>query len=65
MDKKIETANAEKVKKKLTQLLKPYEFIRSKPTFYTRTLTDRIEFVHLHKFTFGPIFRVHRRRNYR
>jgi hypothetical protein len=59
MDKKTETTNAEKVKKQLADLLKPYGFIRTKPTFYTRVLNDRIEFVHVHKFTFGSVFRVH------
>lgn len=59
MDKKIEKSNADKIKRKLAQLLKPYGFTRTKATFYTRVLNDRIEFVHLHKFTFGPRFRAH------
>jgi len=59
MDKKIETSNAEKVKRRVGKLLKEYGFSRTKSTFYTRVLNDRVEFVHLHKFTFGPIFRVH------
>jgi len=59
MDKKLETANAEKVKRKVSNLLKEYGFSRTKKTFYTRVLDDRIEFVHIHKFTFGPLFRVH------
>ena len=59
MNKKLETANAEKVKRKVANLLKEYGFKRTKKTFYTRVLDDRIEFIHIHKFTFGPLFRVH------
>ena len=59
MDKKIESSNAEKVRRRVGKLLKEYGFLRTKSTFYTRILNDRVEFVHLHKFTFGPIFRVH------
>lgn len=59
MDKKIESSNAEKVRRRAGKLLKEYGFSRTKSTFYTRMLNDRIEFVHLHKFTFGPVFRVH------
>ncbi|NIK76440.1 hypothetical protein FHS15_001565 [Paenibacillus castaneae] len=43
----------------LARTLKEYHFKRTKPTFYTRIKTDRIDFLHLHKFTFGPKFRVH------
>lgn len=59
MDKKIESSNAEKVRRRAAKLLKEYGFLRTKSTFYTRILNDRVEFVHLHKFTFGPIFRVY------
>lgn len=59
MDKKVESSNAEKVRRRVSKLLKEYGFSRTKSTFYTRIWNDRVEFVHLHKFTFGPIFRVH------
>jgi hypothetical protein len=59
MDKKIESSNGEKVKRRVGKLLKEHGFLRTKSTFYTRLCDDRIEFIHLHKFTFGPIFRVH------
>lgn len=59
MEKSIEKANAEIVKRKLAVELKQLDFKRTKPTFYTRLLEDRIEFIHLHKFTFGPSIRVH------
>ena len=41
--------------KKLTKL----GFERTKPTFFTRNTQHVLEFVHVHKFTFGPSFRVH------
>ena len=59
MDKQMEVKLSEKVKKLLSKCVKENNFIRSKPTFYTRVLEDRIEFIHLHKFTFGPMFRIH------
>lgn len=59
MDKKIESSNAEKVRRRVSKLLRDYGFSRTKSTFYTRVWNDRVEFVHLHKFTFGPTFRVH------
>lgn len=59
MDKTIEKTNSELVKRKVRESLKQLDFKRTKPSFYTRLLDDRIEFIHLHKFTFGPYFRVH------
>lgn len=59
MDKQIEKKYAEMIRKKVAEILKPLGFVRTKPTFYTRSSDDRIEFVHLHKFTFCPRFRVH------
>jgi hypothetical protein len=58
-DKRLEKKNAELVKKKLSELLSLYGFIKTKPTFFTRLYEDRIEFIHLHKFSYGPAFRVH------
>ncbi|WP_339148454.1 MULTISPECIES: hypothetical protein [unclassified Sutcliffiella] len=58
-NKSLEKKNRELVKKKLSELLLPYGFNKTKPSFYTRFYEDRIEFIHLHKFTFGPAFRVH------
>ena len=58
-DKSLEKKNRELVIKKLSELLMPYGFVKTKPTFYTRLHKDRIEFIHLHKFTFAPSFRVH------
>lgn len=59
MEKTIEKTNAELVRRKVRDSLKQLDIKRTKPTFYTRLLDDRIEFIHLHKFTFGPYFRVH------
>ncbi|MFD1176647.1 hypothetical protein ACFQ3W_10085 [Paenibacillus puldeungensis] len=59
MDKVVEKKYANQVKSELLKNLKPYGFKRTKPTFYTRLKEDRIEFIHIHKFSFGPSFRVH------
>jgi hypothetical protein len=59
MDKKIETQLSNQIKSKLAKLFIEYDFKRSKSTFYTRALEDRIEFIHIHKFSFGPMFRIH------
>jgi hypothetical protein len=59
MDKVLEKKIAEEIRKKLALSLKNFDFKRTKPTFYTSLHKDRINFVHLHKFTFGPCFRVH------
>ena len=59
MEKTIEKTNAELVRRKVRDALKQFDFKKTKPSFYTRLLEDRIEFIHLHKFSFGPSFRVH------
>ncbi|RNB92508.1 hypothetical protein EDM56_02090 [Brevibacillus fluminis] len=59
MDKATEKKVSELIKKRLALSLKPFGFIRTKPTFYTRIKQDRIEFIHLHKFSFDSSFRVH------
>lgn len=59
MDKKSESINAEKVKRKVTDQLKEYGFKRTKPTFLTRILNDRIEFIYIHTYSFEWQFRVH------
>jgi len=58
-EKKLESRNARKVLSLLAMRLKPLGFQRTKPTFFTRPGPCVIEFVHLHKYTFGPCFRVH------
>ncbi|WP_334073134.1 DUF4304 domain-containing protein [Paenibacillus sp. A14] len=59
MDKLLEKKYSNRIRSDLAKKLKPYGFKRSKPTFYTRVKSDRIEFIHIHKFTSGPSFRVH------
>lgn len=59
MDKKLEQKLAGRVISKLAEALKSEGFRKTKPTFYTRLCSDRIEFVHLNKLASGPYFRVH------
>jgi hypothetical protein len=59
MEPKLERSNKEKILRRLAKLLAPSGFKRSKPTFYTRTRLPVIEFVHIHKFSFTPGFRLH------
>ena len=59
MDRKAEISGRDKVLRRLTNSLKPLGFYRTKPSFFTRVRPYWIEFGHLHKFTFGPYFRVH------
>ena len=59
MDKKTERLGRDKVLKKLATLLGPLGFMRTKSTFFTRVRSYWVEFGHLHKFSFGPYFRIH------
>lgn len=59
MEKELEKKLAEAVRKKLAVSLKQFDFKRTKSTFFTKMKSDRVDFIHLHKFTFGPSFRVH------
>lgn len=59
MDKKQEKSGCEKVRGRLAKHLKKISFLRTKPSFFTRVRPYWIEFGYLHKFTFGPYFRVH------
>jgi hypothetical protein len=59
MDNKQEKSGCEKVCKRLAKHLKEIGFLRTKPSFFTRVCPYWIGFGYLHKFTFGPYFRVH------
>jgi len=59
MDKIIEKKTNEDIKKKLAVSLKQFSFNRTKKSYYTLLKNDRIEFIHLHKFSFDSSFRVH------
>lgn len=57
-EKKLERANAGKVMRRLAKGLKTFGFIR-KSTWFAREAGPLAEFIHVHKFTFGPCFRLH------
>lgn len=59
MDKKLERSNADKVLRRFAKQIKEYGFTRTKPTFFVREAGLVVEFIHLHKYTFGPCFRMH------
>lgn len=58
-EKRQESRDAQKVLRLLSKELRPIGFERTKPTFFTRSGRFVLEFIHVHKFTFGPSFRVH------
>jgi hypothetical protein len=58
-EKKQESRDAQKVLRLLAKKLQPLGFERTKPTFFVRPGNVLLEFVHLHKYTFGPGFRLH------
>ena len=59
MDKLLERSNKNKILRQLGSLLQELGFRRTKPTFFTRPCGLVVEFVHLHKYTFAPDFRIH------
>jgi hypothetical protein len=59
MDKVLERKNKDKILRRLGNRLQDLGFRRTKPTFFTRPRGLVVEFVHLHKYTFAPEFRVH------
>ena len=58
-EKKLEARDAQKVLRLLAKKLRPLGFERTKPTFFVRPGNVLLEFVHVHKYTFGPRFRLH------
>lgn len=59
LEKKRESLDAQKVLRLLAKGLAPLAFTRTKPSFFTRPGELVVEFVHIHKYTFGPMFRMH------
>lgn len=59
MDKKLERQNADRVLRLFAKHIKSLGFVRSKPTFFVREAGLLIEFIHIHKYSFGPFFRMH------
>jgi hypothetical protein len=58
-EKKQESRDAQKVLRLLATKLRTLGFQRTKSTFFTRSSQNLLEFVHVHKFSFAPSFRVH------
>lgn len=56
--KAAERSNAGKVLRRVAKQLKTLGFVR-KSTFFARERGHLIQFLHVHKFSFGPCFRVH------
>ena len=59
MNKRTERANAEEVRRRLARALRASGFERTKTSLFIRPRPLWIEFIHLHKYSFGPSFRVH------
>ena len=59
MDKRTERALTEKVRRRLVHTLRPLGFTRTKSSIFTRPRPLWVEFIHLHKYSFTPGFRVH------
>jgi hypothetical protein len=59
MDPQTERRQRERVLGSLGNELTSRGFTRTKSTWYVRVNGDAAEFIHVHKFTFGPYFRVH------
>ena len=58
-ERRQQTKDAQKVMRLLAHKLRALGFERTKPSFFIRQSALVIEFVHVHKFTFGPSFRIH------
>lgn len=56
--KKLKRANAAKVLRFFAKLVAKMGFNR-RSTFFFREAGELIQFLHLHKYTFGPYFRMH------
>jgi len=59
MDKKVEKSNCSKVLRRFNNQIKSSGFARVKPTFWVREKEHFVQFIHIHKYTFGPYFRIH------
>lgn len=57
-NKALERSNAGKVLRGFARQLKTRGYVR-KSTFFARERGHVIQFLHVHKFSFGPCFRVH------
>lgn len=59
MKKDEEQKLSRKIVRAVGKELRSRGFLHAKPTFLVRPFDRFAQFVHLHKFTFGPCFRVH------
>jgi hypothetical protein len=59
MEKRLERSCHDKILRLVARLLAPLGFRHAKSTFFIRRQQWVIEFIHLHKYRFGPLFRVH------
>ena len=59
MDSSVKRSYAEKIRRGLHSQLAALRFHRTKTSFWTRPAEALIEFVHLHLYRHGPLFRVH------
>jgi hypothetical protein len=59
MNKEEERRLARKIVRGVGKEFRSRGFLHSKPTWLVRPLDGFAQFVHFHKFTFGPRFRVH------
>jgi hypothetical protein len=58
-ERKQQSRDAQKVLRLFAHRMRELGFERTKPSFFIRPQPWVIEFVHLHKYTFGPCFRSH------
>ena len=54
-----ERSRTEKVRRLLRVALRELGFERTKTSFFTRCRVLTVQFIHLHKYSFAPEFRVH------
>ncbi|GAB4356015.1 MAG: hypothetical protein Kow00114_06670 [Kiloniellaceae bacterium] len=57
-EKKLERSNAGKIVRRFANMVKALGF-RRKSTWFAREADLFVQFIHIHKFTFGPCFRLH------
>ncbi|MGX5200838.1 hypothetical protein [Aliikangiella sp. IMCC44632] len=57
--KKLEQSNGQKILRRFANKIKELGFVRTKPTFFVRDRDYTLEFIHVHKFSFGPYYRIH------
>ena len=59
MEKSLERSLARRIIRSSFRSLREDGFVHSKPTFAVRPMEYIAAFVHVHKFSYGPMFRLH------